>query len=327
MTYDEFIENIIITRGQWSLTEDEYYEIHHILPKCLGGKGKIRAHGQKSNIHPNLIFLYPDEHFIAHKLLAVENPDNEKLVYAWSMMAFPKGKTKRNFSEAITADDYALLREMQARITYAKLKGREPWNKGLTKDTDARLRKLSEDSKGKNTWTKGTKRSEETRSKMSIASKKRWKDNPDAYTPKHKGHKRITNGVDFDYIDLSVDSIPEGWYLGGEKHSKYEIKDREQFCARISAQVSGENNPNYRHGERQSGGKNGHAIYIYAFEGVDYQCRDDLMVVLKQRWPNISESTIRRIMSGKYTVRISKKFEYIINNLTWRLKKDENKVD
>ena len=59
--------------------------------------------------------------------------------------------------------------------------------------------------------------------------------------------------------------------------------------------------------------------------GVDYQCREDLMSILNKDFPSISESAIRRIMSGKYTKRISSKFQFVIDNLTWRLKNNENK--
>lgn len=36
-----------------------------------------------------------------------------------------------------------------------------------------------------------------------------------------------------------------------------------------------------------------------------------------------SESTIRRIMSGNYTYRISNKYQYVIDNLSWRLKSED----
>ena len=75
MTYNDFIQNILNTRGRFSC-EDKYHERHHIIPKCMGG----------NNDKSNLIDLYANEHFIAHKLLAEENPDNYKLKYAyWNM--------------------------------------------------------------------------------------------------------------------------------------------------------------------------------------------------------------------------------------------------
>lgn len=66
ITYKDFIQNIIDTRGQFACNKNEYCERHHIKPKCLGG----------NNDKENLIDLYAHEHFIAHKLLAQENPNN-----------------------------------------------------------------------------------------------------------------------------------------------------------------------------------------------------------------------------------------------------------
>ena len=77
MTYQEFIEDILISRGRFNCGET-YHERHHILPKCLGG----------TNNKENLIDLYAKEHFIAHKLLAQEHPNEIKLIQAYNIMAF-----------------------------------------------------------------------------------------------------------------------------------------------------------------------------------------------------------------------------------------------
>ena len=75
MTYNEFIQNILNTRGRFACS-DEYRERHHIIPKCMNG----------GNNKDNLIDLYASKHFIAHKLLAEENPQNYQLKYAyWNM--------------------------------------------------------------------------------------------------------------------------------------------------------------------------------------------------------------------------------------------------
>ena len=79
ITYDKFINNILETRGRFACG-DEYHERHHIVPRCMGG----------TNRKTNLIDLFAREHFIAHKLLAQENPNNKGLTYAWGCMAFVK---------------------------------------------------------------------------------------------------------------------------------------------------------------------------------------------------------------------------------------------
>ena len=52
-----------------------YSEIHHIIPKSLGGKDS----------KDNLVKLSAKEHFIAHRLLAKIYPDSG-MVYAIYMM-------------------------------------------------------------------------------------------------------------------------------------------------------------------------------------------------------------------------------------------------
>jgi hypothetical protein len=100
-TYKQFIDNILSSRGRFACG-DEYHERHHIVPKCLGG----------TNDEDNLIDLYAKEHFIAHKLLALENPNNDKLTYAWSCMAFIKNSDQQRYE--LTPDEYEEARKALA---------------------------------------------------------------------------------------------------------------------------------------------------------------------------------------------------------------------
>lgn len=317
VTYNEFIQNIINTRGQWNIPEGEYWEGHHIVPKCLGGEGRTN---QK---HPNIIRLYAHEHFIAHKLLAKENSNNKSLVCAWSMMAFPKGKTKREFE--ITPEEYEEIRTLQSKIQVGSHVSNEvkkklsDINKGKKLSKEVR-EKISKGNKGKIV-------SQKTRLRMSESAKQVDRSNFKTI----KGKICITNDVDIKYIDDKIESIPSGWHVGNcktkTKHNMTNYHINLESKKRNSLSKSGKNNSMYRHGERVSKGNNGHAIYIYTYNEIDYQCRDDLMIVLKKEFPTISESAIRRIMRGNYTKRISDKYQFVIDNLTWRLKKDENQIN
>lgn len=124
ISYNDFINNIIKERGQWSL--DAQYEGHHIIPKCFGGDGNTKSK------HPNIIRLTPKEHYIAHKLLALEHPDCRALVNAWEMMAYPKGKTKRDYF--VSADDYEILRKLwsehMSKDNPGLCNNGHPWNYG-----------------------------------------------------------------------------------------------------------------------------------------------------------------------------------------------------
>ena len=314
ISYDKFIQNIIDTRGQWNIPNDEYFEVHHIVPRCLGGEGRIKI-GRQRQEHPNLIYLYAEEHFIAHKLLALENPTNKSLVYAWSRMAFPKGKCKRDFP--ITPEEYANLRKLQSKIkkgvplTESAKKKLSELNKGKHLSDEIK-QKISESNKNKVV-------SKETRQKMSDAVKKRYKEHPESFVSNNKDKIAVNNGTSCKYIDKD-EPLPDGYVYGQCKHKTYNIKDREIYCKQKSEITKGEKNPMYNKGYKLSGGNNGKAIYVYTYLGIDYQCRDDLIKVLQIDYPDISESTIRRIMKGNYSIRTSSKYQYVIDNLSWRLK-------
>ena len=158
---------------------------------------------------------------------------------------------------------------------------------------------------------------------MSEAVKKRALEKPETFGNATRNKIAVTNGSVNKYIKKD-EPIPEGFTKGQKKRTHYNIKDYEAYTQQKRELTTGENNPMYGNGEKVSGGKNGHAIYIYTYKGIDYDCRDALMHVLKEEFPTISESTIRRIMANNYTARISKKYQPVIDELTWRLKKDEN---
>lgn len=131
VTYEEFIKNIIETRGRCGC-KDKYHEKHHIIPKCVGG----------SNDKDNLVDLFAREHFEAHRLLALENPDNNKLVYAWHQMSIMNDVHGRQYS--LSADEYE-----ESRIAYVNM--------------------LKESIRGKNNPFYGKKHTEQTKIKLSQA--------------------------------------------------------------------------------------------------------------------------------------------------------------
>lgn len=116
MTYNEYIQNILNTRGRFACGE-EYYERHHIVPRCMNG----------GNEDDNLIDLYAREHYEAHKLLARENPDNEKLAFAWWIMSTKSDTTSGRYQ--LTEEEYELtrtaLREAQSKAKRERFSDKE----------------------------------------------------------------------------------------------------------------------------------------------------------------------------------------------------------
>ena len=76
MNYGAAYNNLINRSINRELISDQYYEKHHIIPRCVGG----------SDEKENLVFLTPREHYIAHQLLIKVYPNNIKLTHAAMMM-------------------------------------------------------------------------------------------------------------------------------------------------------------------------------------------------------------------------------------------------
>lgn len=134
--YKEFIENI---RKERPLNERlDYCEDHHIVPRCTF-EDKNDPRIDDENNHINLTYR---EHFIAHKILAEENPDNYKLFYAYWRMC--NGKVK-----IATPDEYEIARvEFSKRISQNMLgEKNHMYGKSMSESTK---KKLSESLSGEN---------------------------------------------------------------------------------------------------------------------------------------------------------------------------------
>lgn len=152
LNYKSFIDNIIDTRGRFGCGS-EYHEKHHIVPRCMGGNDDDN----------NLIDLFAEEHFIVHKLLAQENPDNEKLTFAWWIMSTKSTATKDRY--ILTPEEYKeakmALSRAQSKIKKERFKNKENHPMyGKKMSAESKL-KMSNAKKGKPSSRKGTHLSEE----------------------------------------------------------------------------------------------------------------------------------------------------------------------
>jgi hypothetical protein len=120
------IHNQIIERAQ-NRTLSGYFELHHIVPKCLGG----------TNDKENLVKLTAREHFIVHKILNILNPSVEGLRYAiWSFITF---NNNRNIK--IGSIEYEKLRKLFADSTSSRMKRNNPSHGGLSDEHKKNLSK------------------------------------------------------------------------------------------------------------------------------------------------------------------------------------------
>ena len=153
MGYEEFINNILETRGRFACG-DKYHERHHIIPRCLGG----------NDDRDNLIDLYAREHFEAHRLLALENPSENGLQYAWwATCNLRSGSQNR---AEISAEEYEEAKQMFSKILSKKNTGSGNPMFGRHLSDEAK-EKISLSRKGQETWNKGKAHSEKTKTKIS----------------------------------------------------------------------------------------------------------------------------------------------------------------
>ena len=153
LTYKDFINNIITTRGRHGCG-DIYHEKHHIIPKCLGGENK----------EENYIDLFAREHYEAHKLLALENPDNDKLIRAWFLMSHVKNKYEERVN--VSAEEYEQAKKAYSKMRSKQMSGKNNsfYGKHHTKET---REKIKERTSGKNNPMYGVKRPDDYKKKMS----------------------------------------------------------------------------------------------------------------------------------------------------------------
>jgi hypothetical protein len=150
----------LINRAKNRILEG-YTEIHHILPKCMGG----------TNDAFNLVILTPEEHLIAHLLLIKINP-HPSLLYAAMRMYNKKSANSKN-------KGYGFLRRQFANHMSIRMIGENNPMYGK-QQSDEQKRTSSVSNKGKISPMKGKTMSIDSRKKMSVAKKGKYigKDNP-----------------------------------------------------------------------------------------------------------------------------------------------------
>jgi len=166
----------LITDAAKTRNNEGYIEHHHIIPQSLGG----------SNDKKNLVGLTAREHFICHWLLIkmTEGEARSKMLYALHGMR-AENRYQQRYSSSITARVYERYRIEHAKNHSETMKGRTPPNKGRAMSDEQKVL-LRERAKANHASGKmysaesqqkriakvtGQKRSDETKIKMSLASR------------------------------------------------------------------------------------------------------------------------------------------------------------
>lgn len=234
-TYDDFIKNIIKERGQWNIPEGVYYEAHHIVPRCLGGLPK---RGVCKSKHPNIIYLYPGEHFEAHRLLAEQYPNILKIQEAFNIMLnrtlkHIKGDVRISDDNLnnIVAKNYEKYKKAYADLLkkqggYKNTLGtKSVYNSKTNEKRYIKISEVDEFLKNNPGFKLGScpQRPEDMKKRKSIAGanngmygKHLSAEAKEKKSLKGKQKRWYTNGIDDIFINVS-DDVPTGYYRGRSK--------------------------------------------------------------------------------------------------------------
>lgn len=130
-----------------------YYESHHIIPKCMGG----------INTKENRVLLTAREHYICHKILFRLHTNNKKLALAYHSLTYTM-QDKRKIK--LSSRDFELARKAASLASSGKNNPR--YGAVLSKETKEKMSKALTGLPSRN---KGMSHSQETRNKISIATK------------------------------------------------------------------------------------------------------------------------------------------------------------
>jgi hypothetical protein len=171
MNYEK-IYNQLIDKAKSEMrskTSENYFESHHITPRCLGG----------SNAKENLVLLTAREHYIAHKLLYFIYPNNQKLSHAfWCMVSLKsKGRDYKVSSREYQEMKLIVSKKMSGKNNPIHKMAINPFKNPIVieKIRQKNLgRKLSDEAKKKiSDKAKGRKASEETKLKIANSNRNR----------------------------------------------------------------------------------------------------------------------------------------------------------
>ena len=158
-TYREFIDRC-------KELNPEIYEVHHIEPISIGGV----------DLDFNKVKLSPENHYLAHKLLALEHPYNLKLWRAW-WAVYARNK------ELASGHDYDCMRKMIDYLPFAvsdevrkhRSEATRKYMASLTPEQRAaRGKKISEANKGRSPEI-----TEQWKANISKGKKRQYQEHPE----------------------------------------------------------------------------------------------------------------------------------------------------
>jgi hypothetical protein len=178
LTYNNLVERAK-TRGLDKSVLEGYYEVHHIIPRCMGG----------TDDKENLVLLNYREHVICHVILVRLNPDNVDLIRAADFMLNVDrydengNKIVIKLKSSRIAEKIKIENQKYNRGIYHPSYGTHisEEHKKILSEVNSRKRDMKTRINMSNAWL-GTRHTDESKKKMSEA--KKGKPRPDLRRPR-----------------------------------------------------------------------------------------------------------------------------------------------
>lgn len=228
MDYEKIYNDLVYNAKQREINKNDYFEKHHIIPRCLGG----------TDNDSNIVNLYPREHFLAHKLLNKIFDNNKSLRYAFCMMVFTtiKSLEKRQTVKVkrfynVSSRDFEECRKFLGSETSKRNKDTIYIYNSITKK-EKRIKESDLEFYLNNGWNKGSLKNGQSL----------------------KGTIYVNNKEKEIRIEKSKKDffIKNGWTLGRLEENRKKLKENaphkfsEETIKKKSISVSAEKNPGFR---------------------------------------------------------------------------------
>lgn len=141
MNYTKLYDNLINTaiRDNRVKSDTDYYELHHIIPRCLNG----------SDLNENLVLLTAREHFLAHWMLTKIYKNDYRLIYAFNRFSQTnkglRGQRSRLYKYAREKYIFALKHNDEWKIKMSRTLSKLIWIKNKITGDCLRISKDSLD--------------------------------------------------------------------------------------------------------------------------------------------------------------------------------------
>ena len=167
MNYNKLYQRFIESKKSRPLIKESGYDLHHIIPKSLGGKD------HKSN----LVKLTYREHYVAHRILVKMYKGKNKIKMSFALFSLRHFRNKHRQDGGLTARQYEFCKSQYRTIQ--KTKPWKTWRSNSTKKQWTPERRAQQAEIARQQWRDGKKsylKSAEYRQRKSEQSKLIWKD-------------------------------------------------------------------------------------------------------------------------------------------------------